>query len=239
MIAPAVTIGQLTITAELTQLTKSILTKTRQVTRSDITASIIERDRLRSFLSHDENAVIDYVYTINPRDFGVHSPYLGPEPATEKMVCVPPQPYLVNGQSKTTRTQHLPAQTLAAFTQLSTTLEHDLGHPILISSSYRSDAFQALVFLSMLEHYNFDLRRAITRAAIPGYSEHGTPSRLAIDIRTVDGRPDYHNPSNFADSLEFQWLSERAADFDFYLSFPEGNEHGLTFEPWHWRHMPA
>lgn len=239
MIAPADTAGQLTITSELTQLTKSILTKTRQVTRSDVTASIIERDRLRSFLSYDENAVIDYVYTINPRDYGVLSPYLGLEPVSESMVRVPPQPYLVNGQRKTTRTQHLPAQTLAAFTQLSTALEHDLGHPILISSSYRSDAFQALVFLSMLEHYNFDLRQAITRAAIPGYSEHGTPSQLAIDIRTIDGRPDYHNPTNFADSIEFHWLRENAADFDYYLSYPEDNEHGLTFEPWHWRHIPG
>ena len=31
----------------------------------------------------------------------------------------------------------------------------------------------------------------------------------------------------------------RGDDFDFVMSYPRDNPHGITYEPWHWRHAGA
>ncbi len=66
--------------------------------------------------------------------------------------------------------------------------------------------------------------------AAPGYSEHHTGR--AIDI----GAP--NEPAleeGFATTAAFRWLERHAEDFEFSLSFPAGNVHGIGYEPWHWR----
>ncbi|MET0071956.1 MAG: D-alanyl-D-alanine carboxypeptidase family protein [Candidatus Thiodiazotropha sp.] len=46
--------------------------------------------------------------------------------------------------------------------------------------------------------------------------------------------------SSLADILEvlappaFTWLHDHAHRFGFDLSFPQGNEFGYVYEPWHW-----
>lgn len=66
--------------------------------------------------------------------------------------------------------------------------------------------------------------------AAPGYSEHHTG--CAIDIGTPNSLP---LEESFADTKAFAWLERHAGEFNFVLTFPRGNEHGLIFEPWHWR----
>ncbi len=66
-------------------------------------------------------------------------------------------------------------------------------------------------------------------SACPGYSEHHTGR--AIDIDTPD------NPGlgeDFERTAAFAWLTRRAADFGFSMSFPRGNAAGYIYEPWHW-----
>ncbi|NEQ44259.1 MAG: D-alanyl-D-alanine carboxypeptidase family protein [Leptolyngbya sp. SIOISBB] len=76
---------------------------------------------------------------------------------------------------------------------------------------------------------------ASTRAEVsapPGYSEHHTG--YAIDIGDAD-QPDTHLSVDFEDTDAFQWLADNAPRYNFELSFPEGNEQGVQYEPWHWR----
>jgi D-alanyl-D-alanine carboxypeptidase len=65
--------------------------------------------------------------------------------------------------------------------------------------------------------------------AAPGYSEHHTGR--AIDIGDPVGPP---LTEGFARTPAFRWLQRRAGDFGFRLSYPQGNPHGIAYEPWHW-----
>jgi zinc D-Ala-D-Ala carboxypeptidase len=70
--------------------------------------------------------------------------------------------------------------------------------------------------------------------AAPGYSEHHTGR--AIDIGTPDEPP---LVEGFADTPAFRWLRRHAGKFGFSLSFPGGNPHGISYEPWHWCHRTS
>ena len=65
--------------------------------------------------------------------------------------------------------------------------------------------------------------------APPGYSEHHTG--CAVDVAVRGEAP---LQAGFALTPAFAWLEVHAADFGFYLSFPENNPQGYVFEPWHW-----
>lgn len=65
--------------------------------------------------------------------------------------------------------------------------------------------------------------------AAPGYSEHHTGR--ALDLGTPDEPP---LEEGFAETAAFRWLTPRAGNFGFRLSYPRGNPHGIAYEPWHW-----
>ena len=67
--------------------------------------------------------------------------------------------------------------------------------------------------------------------AYPGHSEHHTGR--AVDFGSPHAE---HLSEAFAQTPEFAWLRTRAGDFGFTLSYPPGNRHGITYEPWHWAH---
>ena len=76
---------------------------------------------------------------------------------------------------------------------------------------------------------------ASTRAEVsapPGYSEHHTG--YAIDIGDAN-RPETDLSVDFENTAAFRWLADNAPRYNFELSFPEGNEQGVQYEPWHWR----
>jgi len=70
--------------------------------------------------------------------------------------------------------------------------------------------------------------------AAPGYSEHH--SGRAIDLTTPGCAP---AEVDFETTPAFDWLQRHAARFGFRLSYPRGNPHGVTYEPWHWYHVGA
>ena len=39
---------------------------------------------------------------------------------------------------------------------------------------------------------------------------------------------------DFENTGAFDWLSRRASQFGFHLSYPRDNPHGVIYEPWHW-----
>lgn len=65
--------------------------------------------------------------------------------------------------------------------------------------------------------------------AAPGFSEHH--SGRAIDVGTPGEPP---AEESFEQTAAFAWLTRRAGEFGFRLSYPRDNPHGIVYEPWHW-----
>ncbi|MGH8278906.1 MAG: D-alanyl-D-alanine carboxypeptidase family protein [Gammaproteobacteria bacterium] len=65
--------------------------------------------------------------------------------------------------------------------------------------------------------------------AAPGYSEHH--SGCALDLTTGDSAS---LDEGFENTRAFAWLGKHGGEFGFRMSYPRGNPHGITYEPWHW-----
>jgi D-alanyl-D-alanine carboxypeptidase len=101
-------------------------------------------------------------------------------------------------------------------------------------SCHRSIAHQTAVFCH--EGRRTACVNAVDRArsvAPPGYSEHATGYAIDFGIRPTRACPDVSYC--FASTPAGQWLLAHAPDYGFELSFPAGNQQGVTWEPWHWR----
>jgi zinc D-Ala-D-Ala carboxypeptidase len=104
------------------------------------------------------------------------------------------------------------------------------GVTLLAVSGFRSVERQAEIIRAKLSRG--ELMESILRVmAAPGYSEHHTGR--AIDIATP-GEPPL--TEEFERTPAFQWLAAHASDYGFKLSYPRGNLHGISYEPWHWCH---
>lgn len=100
-------------------------------------------------------------------------------------------------------------------------------------SGYRSHDYQLGIFERKLAR-GLDIDAILAVNAAPGYSEHH--GGCAIDIGTPGEPP---AEESFEATPAFAWLSRHAGDFGFVLSYPRGNPHGITYEPWHWCWHPA
>ncbi len=71
--------------------------------------------------------------------------------------------------------------------------------------------------------------------ALPGHSEH----QLGIAFDMKSGTSDDFSYDGFKNSLEYQWLTDHAAEYGFVNSYQNGNEAitGYIAEPWHWRYV--
>lgn len=104
----------------------------------------------------------------------------------------------------------------------------DDGVILFIVSAFRSIDRQAEIVRRKLEA-GLAIVDILTVCAPPGFSEHHTGR--AVDIST---------PGSQAFEVEFDktpayaWLTKHAAEFGYYLSYPEGNTCGYLYEPWHW-----
>ncbi|WP_290651232.1 M15 family metallopeptidase [Aquisalimonas sp.] len=96
-------------------------------------------------------------------------------------------------------------------------------------STYRGVFEQAEIVRQRLND-NQTIEEVLKTSAAPGYSEHHTGD--AIDLATPNG-PGL--TQEFATTEAYAWLTANAGDYCFTLSYPEDNDHGLAFEPWHWR----
>ena len=100
-------------------------------------------------------------------------------------------------------------------------------------SAYRSVAYQATLIANKLAKGE-QLTDILQSVALPGYSEHHTGE--ALDLATPGQAV---LTEAFEQSAAFAWLSQHAADFGFYLSYPRNNSAGFVYEPWHWRYNPC
>jgi len=107
---------------------------------------------------------------------------------------------------------------------------HADGVMLRIVSAFRSIERQAEIVRAKLDR-GLSLDTILEVSAPPGYSEHHTGR--AVDVTTNGVRP---LEIEFEKTDAFRWLSRRAGEFGFALSYPAGNPHGYAYEPWHWCH---
>lgn len=97
-----------------------------------------------------------------------------------------------------------------------------------IVSAFRSAAYQLGIIERKLERGQ-SINEILRFSAAPGFSEHH--SGRVVDITT----PSYPALEEaFERSPAFAWLQANAARFNFALSYPRDNRHGIAYEPWHW-----
>jgi len=114
-----------------------------------------------------------------------------------------------------------------AWHQLKAAAQND-GITLYIVSAFRSIDRQAEIVRRKLEA-GLAIEDILTICAPPGYSEHHTGR--AIDVST----PGCHALEvEFDQTIAYVWLTKRAAEFGYYLSYPIGNTLGYQYEPWHW-----
>ena len=125
------------------------------------------------------------------------------------------------------REQHLLRGADAAWLAMQEAAHTD-GVDLQLVSAYRSVDYQQGIVRRKLEKGQ-DIETILTVSAAPGYSEHH--SGRAIDLTT----PEYAVlEEEFENSPAFAWLSKKAVDHGFHMSFPRDNPHGVAYEPWHW-----
>lgn len=101
------------------------------------------------------------------------------------------------------------------------------GLTLMNISGYRSYSLQDWLYKTYAAQDGYAL--ADTYSSRPGYSEH--QAGLATDINSVE--------VSFANTAEFRWLQEHAADYGFIMRYPDGLEYitGFSYEPWHYRYV--
>jgi D-alanyl-D-alanine carboxypeptidase len=150
------------------------------------------------------------------------------------LVAVATQTVVDEGKTVVLPARYLPRQVYDQYVAMMEAMEQDIGQRAYIESGYRSPAYQLYLLLSFLKKYNYSLKTAARRAALPGYSEHGAPHRQAIDFAVETSSADAAAGLRFHDFPPYRWMADHAADHGFYLSYPDKPGPGVGFESWHW-----
>jgi D-alanyl-D-alanine carboxypeptidase len=102
------------------------------------------------------------------------------------------------------------------------------GVTLLPLSAFRSVARQTTIVRRKLARGQA-IEKILRVSAVPGCSEHHTGR--ALDFGTP-GHLDLEE--SFGRTPAFRWLVQHAGRFNFHLSYPRRNSHGINYEPWHW-----
>ena len=125
------------------------------------------------------------------------------------------------------REQVLAPRAARAWARLSEAAARD-GVELQVVSAFRSIEYQLGIIRRKLERGQ-TMDQILRVSAAPGYSEHH--SGRALDLTT----PGFAAlEEEFEQSAAFAWLRKNAESFNFALSYPHRNRHGIAYEPWHW-----
>ena len=207
--------------------------------KEDVEVEVMSFAELDSFLGEPERALVARIQKLPPGAMGFEGDFLGLEEPPANLVVVNGQTILVqttDGETKekTVSTKYLPDPAYQDFLKLNDAIDEQIGRRLVIASGYRSPAYQAVVFLGSAIKHHFDLSVTGRLVALPGYSQHGLASSPAIDVSTIEVDENVL-VVEFANSEEYTWLMQHAGQFNYHLSYPEGNTDGVSFEPWHWQ----
>lgn len=102
------------------------------------------------------------------------------------------------------------------------------GVALQLVSAFRSIEYQLGIVERKLSRGQ-TIDEILQVSAAPGYSEHH--SGRCVDFTTPGCVP---LEEAFEHTPAFDWLRRHAGKYDFALSYPRGNRHGIAYEPWHW-----
>ena len=102
------------------------------------------------------------------------------------------------------------------------------GFQLQAISGFRGYAYQLGIFVRKLGRGQ-SIEQILKVNAAPGFSEHHTGR--ALDIGCPGDPP---AEESFEHTQAFAWLTQHAGTFGFHLSYPRDNQHGISYEPWHW-----
>jgi len=170
-------------------------------------------------LSLDAHASIEAAFALGvPRDYG----------RTRRLTRVrEPRQLACIGHDVQGRFQWLAPRAAAAWQRMREAAALD-GVELQIVSAFRSVDYQLGILQRKVDR-GLAMDEILRVSAAPGYSEHH--SGRALDITTPGFAP---VEEEFERSEAFAWLSRRAHEFRFYLSYARGNAHAIAYEPWHW-----
>jgi D-alanyl-D-alanine carboxypeptidase len=152
---------------------------------------------------------------------------LGALPASSARIFREASELVSVGQDIYGRDQRLTPPAAEAWNEMKTAAEQD-GETLQLVSAFRSVDYQKqLIERKLAAGQTWD--QILHVSALPGYSEHHTGR--AIDITTPDFKP---LTEEFEHSSAFKWLTQRANEFGFTMTYPRNNEFGIAYEPWHW-----
>jgi len=198
---------------------------------------LVDYGYLMGRLNFIEKMVVSRIFAIPPGELG----FKGPFQTLEKpgsLVKIPPTKIKPNGQEKTISSQYCPDASYQDYLRMMAAMQQDLGRQLFINSGYRSPGMQAHLFLYYLaRNHHYSLQDTARWVAFPGYSEHGAPVNNALDFINPDGisgEEPGQTPEDFEKLAEYRWLLAHAREYNFHLSYPRGNQLGISFEPWHW-----
>lgn len=179
---------------------------------------LLQRNLIRRLTAHARKALHLNRQLGVPADYGrQHRLRLQAEPVQLASI----------GQDVFDREQFMTPQAAKAFHRL---VNHAAAEDIAIQpvSAFRSVDYQSALVQNKLDQGQ-SMEDILRVSAAPGFSEHH--SGRAVDLTT----PDFEVlEETFADSAAFRWLARNAAASGFRMSYPEGNRHGVAYEPWHW-----
>ncbi len=155
------------------------------------------------------------------RELGISGNYRNrkPFPEAKELVSIGPDIY--------GREQRLAPAAAAAWGKMETAAERD-GAKLLPVSAFRSVAYQRQIIERKLAAGQ-KMEEILRVSAAPGFSEHHTGR--SVDVTSHNCKP---LTEEFERTPEFDWLSRRAKDFGFTMTYPRDNHLGVIYEPWHW-----
>jgi len=192
-------------------------------------------DALESNTSPQAIELANAIRNLKPHHYGTRR-QKRPASKPENFMVIHRQIYHTASGSFEIPPRLLPRNTFRAFQAMNCQLKKDTGHRLIIQSGYRSPAYQLFVFLFQLQKNNWRFKKTMRRVDLPEYSEHSAINGQALDLRAEKFLGPLH-AYDFARTPSYRWLLDNAHEFGFSLSYPEGNEHGIDFEPWHWWHQ--
>ena len=196
------------------------------------TAPLLTFGELYAPLKNEQRAFLDQIRALEPGSLGGSSRKLPLPSSEDRFIRLDNQMVLRDGTTTAIDTQYLPEPAYRDYQRMMVAMEQELGKRLLVESGYRSPAYQLYLFLFYIPKHNYSIRETNRHVALPGCSEHGSPSCQAIDFITPHGINGEERIEEFEELQEYTWLINRGKEFGFHLSYPRGGP--SAYEPWHW-----
>jgi hypothetical protein len=190
---------------------------------------------LAELLDPAEQRLLELIRDLDPEQYGVRVASRAISPIPTDLRLLGNQTYYAADGLGAGVDAYLPASTYPAFLALNRAIVGDLGRPLVVRWGYRSPACQATLYVWLLVVLDFDVTRAARSVLPPAYSPHCWPDHGSVDFVPSFSRSLPPPLDDFAQTAEYDWLCERAGEFGFVETWPQGNPAGLEHEPWDWR----